>query len=445
MTMAGKKLQIIYDTGTESLGNIESDAIAKLTGQANKHGSQQKNNSTNHSAVIESKAQEIEGELHGTMDKSIKRLSKLIEQELEKSRQHTESLVSELRRFSEHTQESIASIKNGMGERLHDVEKEVTSEFDKHFEQRVAVLVSENFERVKSLRQHGNTLTNGLQQKLDQNVWESKGSEKQIISQLYKNYMQKASAIESHFSQIMQKLSSEFQSQYKTAEDNSHKARGNVGAAIEKALAQIEKVGADGEGDISQFFGRIVNDQEAELQAELERISKDLSNFNQGASINLKQKTQDYSSSLLTASSSAQDSLKSACQDIIGKADVMHTECIQALDEKVKGSKQTRSDLETTKMETIKEICDELAELRMAFEKNLEKLTTEAEYSVKKIADEVEKEIKMAHSRCLNKLQEDGQSAQTEIETETKRLLDLIETHKKAALSDISAAAGADQ
>lgn len=443
MTLAGKKLQIIYDSGTESLSNIETDTIAKLTGSANKHASQQRSGATSHSSAVETKSQEIEGELHGLMDKSVKKLSKLKEQEVEKCRVHTEALTEELRRITDLVKESIEAIRGGLGDRLNDVKHELSSEFDKTYEQSVAVLMGSNFEMSKEIRTHATGLTNNLQQKFDQSVWESKGSEKQIVAQLYKNYMQKASAIEVHFSQIMQKLSTEFQSQYKTVEASASKSKTDIGVDIDKSLADIEHASSDGERDINQFFGNLVSEHEAELENELEKVSKEISQTHSGATTNLKQKTQDYSSSLLTAATSALEALKTSCHDTIKEADNMHNDFLERMDERVKGTKSTREQLEATKAETIMEICDELADMRKRFEDNLDQLTQDAGDSVLAVAQEVEKEIRTAHSRCLNKLADDGQSALDEIDTETKRVLAMIQEHKKTALDEIAQAAGA--
>lgn len=441
MTLAGKKLQIIYDGGTEQMSSIETDAIAKLTGSANKHASQQRSSATNHSSVVESKSKEIEGELHGMMDKSVKKLSKLKEQEVEKCKEHTESLTEELRRIGELVRESVDSIKASLGDRLNDVKHELSSEFDKTYEQNVAGLMGSNFEGSKEIRSHATGLTNNLQQKLDQSVWEQKGSEKQIVAQLYKNYMQKASAIETHFSQIMQKLSVEFQTQYKTVEEASSKAKVNIGDDIDKSLTAIEEASSDGERDINAFFGKLVSEHESELESEFEKVTREVTQANSTATTDLKQKTQDYSSSLLTAATSALESLKTSCNDTVKNADTMHTDFLSRIEERVKGTKFTRDQLDATKTDTIKEICDELATMRKGFEANLDRLTREAGESVQTVAAEVEKEIKQAHTRCLNKLADDGQSAIDSINKETTRVLTMIEDHKRAALDEITQAA----
>lgn len=442
MTLAGKKLQIIYDGGTEQMSNIETDSIAKLTGTANKHASQQRNIAATHSSTVEAKSQEIEGELHGLMDKSVKRLEKLKEQETEKCKEHTDSLTEELRRIGDLVRESVDSIKAGLSDRLNDVKHELSSEFDKTYEQNVAGLMGSNFEGSKEIRAHATGLTNSLQQKLDQSVWEQKGGEKQIVAQLYKNYMQKASAIETHFSQIMQKLSVEFQTQYKTVEERASQAKTDIDNDIEKSLTAIEQASSDGERDINAFFGKLTSEHEAELESEFEKVNKEIEQANKTATTDLKQKTQDYSSSLLTAATSSLESLKAACNDSIKNADTMHNDFLNRIEERVKTTRSTRDQLETTKSDTIKEICDELAAMRQGFEKNLDKLTKEAGESVQTVASEVEKEIRTAHTRCLNKIAEDGQSALDEINEETTRVLTMIEEHKRTALDEIAQAAG---
>lgn len=442
MTLAGKKLQIIYDSGTESLSNIETDSIAKLTGSANKHAAQQRSTAASHSSIVEDKSQEIDGELHELMDKSVKKLAKIKENEIEKCKEHTDALTAELRRIGDLVRESVESIKAGLNDRLNDVDHELSSEFDKTYEQNVASLMGSNFEVGKEIRAHSTGLTNALQQKLDQSVWESKGSEKQIVAQLYKNYMQKASAIETHFSQIMQKLSAEFQVQYKKVEEGASKSKAEINSEIEKALADVDKSSAENDRDINQFFTKLVAEHESELESEFEKVSKEITNTHTDATADLKTKTQDYSSSLLTAATSALESLKTSCQETIEDAEALHNDFLARMDERVAATRSTREQLESTKLDTITEICDELAAMRKSFEDNLDKLTREAGDSVQTVAMEVEKEIKTAHSRCVNKLADDGQSARDAIDKETKRLLAMIAEHKKTALEEIAQAAG---
>ncbi len=442
MTLAGKKLQIIYDSGTESLSNIEADSIAKLTGSANKHSAQQRTTAATHSSVVEDKSKEIEDDLHELMDKSVQKLAKLKDNEIEKCKEHTDALTEELRRIGELVRESVDAIKAGLNDRLNDVDHELSSEFDKTFEQNVASLMGSNFEVGKEIRTHANGLTNTLQQKLDQSVWESKGSEKQIVAQLYKNYMQKASAIETHFSQIMQKLSAEFQTQYKKVEEGASKSKADINLEIEKALADVDESSSESDRDINQFFVKLVQEHESELETELEKVSREITQTHAEATSNLKQVTQDLSSGLLTAATSALETLKNSCHDTVTNADNMHNEFLARMDERVSGTKSTREQLESTKTETIKEICDELAAMRKDFEDNLDKLTRDAGDSVQTVAQEVEKEIKSAHSRCVNKLADDGQSARDSIDKETKRVLALIAEHKRTALEEIAQAAG---
>ncbi|MDZ4835896.1 MAG: hypothetical protein SGJ27_19125 [Candidatus Melainabacteria bacterium] len=442
MTLAGKKLQIIYDSGTESLSNIETDSIAKLTGSANKHSAQQRATTATHSSVVEGKSQEIESDLHELMEKSVQKLSKLKDNEIEKCKEHTDALTEELRRIRDLVKESVESIKAGLSDRLNDVDHELSSEFDKTYEQNVASLMGSNFEVGKEIRTHANGLTNALQQKLDQSVWESKGSEKQIVAQLYKNYMTKASAIETHFSQIMQKLSAEFQVQYKKVEEGASKSKADISNEIDKALAEVDQASSESDRDINQFFLKLVSEHEAELDGELEKVSREITQTHNDATGNLKTKTQDYSSSLLTAATTALEALKTSCSETIENAESLHDDFLARMDERVEGTKTTREQLESTKSETITEICDELSTMRKGFEDNLDKLTRDAGDSVQTVAQEVEKEIKTAHNRCVNKLADDGQSARDSIDKETKRVLALIAEHKRAALEEIAQAAG---
>lgn len=444
MTLAGgnKNLQTVYDDGIESVSAIETDTVTKLQNATRKHAQKRKSSTAAHTTIVEDRAKEIEAELYALMDKSLRRLEEMKLNESHRSEEFSETLTHELKRVGEVIKDSVDLIKQSLSDRLDDVHKELASDFDSTMDGHLSKLERGNFESAKEIRAHGAVLANTLQQKLDQNVWESRGSEKQVIAQLYKTYMQKVSGIETHFSNLMQELNKQFQGQYTTLEESAATAKSSSKEEVTRILAEVESISSDVERDISQFFGDLLDGHKRELEEELEAVSREITTSSADADTTLKQKTQEYSSSLLTAATSAHDSLKATCNETVKKGDQMQTRFLDRLDERIEVSQSMRKELESTKADTVEEICNELATLRKNFEESLSRLTTEAENSVASIASEVERDIRSAHARCQAKLAEDGQAAQADIEKEVTRLLDLVGQHKAAALKEIAQAAG---
>lgn len=444
MTLAGgnKKLQTVYDDGIESVSAIETETVSKLQNATRKHAQKRKSSTAANTSTVEDRAKEIEAELYALMDKSLRRLEELHEHESQRSKEFSETLTHELKRVGEVIKDSVELIKQSLKDRLDDVHKELASDFDSTMDTHLSKLERENYESAREIRSHGAVLANTLQQKLDQNVWESRGSEKQVIAQLYKTYMQKVGGIESHFSTLMQELNKQFQGQYTTLEESAATAKSHCKDEVARILAEVESISSDVERDISQFFGDLLADHKRELEEELESVSKEITAVSTEANSTLKQKTQEYSSSLLTAAASAHDSLKATCNDTVKKGDQLQTRFLDRLDERIEVSQSMRKELESTKADTVAEICNELTQLRKNFEESLARLTAEAETNVASIASEVERDIRNAHARCQAKLAEDGQAAQADIEKEVTRLVELIGQHKAAALKEIAQAAG---
>ncbi|MBZ0189256.1 MAG: hypothetical protein K8F91_23630, partial [Candidatus Obscuribacterales bacterium] len=175
MTLAGKKLQTIYDNGTEALADIENKTMANLDKVAKVHNENRSNEMANDSLKLEEKGREIESELNVTMDRSISRLEELKAEQSEKCRLHADKLAEELKSAGASIKSSLSHLISAMQEQLVDVEQEICYQYDSEFEGSVMVLENQCFNSNKNIRAHALSLVGAMQQKLDQSLWETKG------------------------------------------------------------------------------------------------------------------------------------------------------------------------------------------------------------------------------------------------------------------------------
>ncbi|MCA9800653.1 MAG: hypothetical protein KC777_01640 [Cyanobacteria bacterium HKST-UBA02] len=444
MTLAGKKLQTIYDNGTEALADIENKTLANLDKVGKAEDEKRNREMTSDSQRLEERARELEAELNVAMDRTISKLEELKAEHVEKSNLHAEKLQEELKGAGESIKTALQQLIDGMSEQLTDVQQELCYEYDAEFEGSVVSLENQSFESNKNIRTHSQSLVNGLQQKLDQSLWETKGSEKQIVASLYKNYMQKASAIETHFAQMLKTISESFKEHYAELEKESGQAGESVSTSAEEALTRLDQVTSELEREINSFFGEMIQSCSSELDSGLGAITRDITSSHSQATAGLIQKSQDYSSSLLTAANAARDKLKAFCQESTAGAGKEKDQFLERMDRKVEESRAQRLELEQSREDAIETIRQELVSIRDEYEATLTTLAEEAQAKVQAVTHEVERDVRAAHNRCVSKLEEDGMSARQEIELEVERLLKLIAEHKESALKEIVAAAGVD-
>lgn len=442
MSFPGKKLQDIYDDASQRLAELESGASTRLKDLSDAHQTNRKNVEAESLSQMEDRAHDVEGELRTQSALCVDRLKKLIELEKKTTDQHVRQQLSDLDSLAERLRSSIVDLKRAYADSLDDLYDSLSNDYSATVEQVSSEIERQSFSSSKNLKAHGTFLANSLQQKLDHNLWESRGGEKQINSTLLKTYMQKAGSIETHFSMLMQKMSSEFQNQYKDLEQYCRQSVAGIDADSPAIMEQLESVASEAETNIQKFFKETLDRHNKNLNSHLGAIAEDLGNMHVGATANLSQKTQEYSSNLLAASETAQEALRVKCKEVVEKVDDDMEAFTNRIEAKVKTSSALRDDLESTKSGVISDIRKELVDIRNGFEDRLAAMVKEATDRVKNITREADADIKNAQQRCMSKLNTDGTSARTEIEEATQRLLKSVEEQRQSALAEIARQAG---
>ncbi len=445
MTQQGgkeKKLQTIYDTGSEELSQIESNSIARFSKQKEEHGSKRKSSAEDDSAKIEERSKTVETDILKLKDRLVSDLESLKEKETQKCNEHKESLEQELKRTQDEVNESLERVRATLAEKLGEVHLELSGNVDAFLEVYIAELQQMEYQTTSDTRSQGSSLTGRLQKKLDQNLWEWKATKKQLSGQVEKSYMDRANSIESHFASLVKSIQVSQQDNSKRLESAVHGSKEAAAREVETALARAEGVGSQLERDINQFFGARLSAHTSELKDELDLMQKDIDTTRSGYDESLKEKTKGYVDSLTQAAKSASDELKISCEDTSQKAEEMNKDLLLRLENRIAAVKHARTDLEDTKKSTIQDICSEIAQLKERFEKSLVDLTREAEENIQSIGSEVEDEIRRAHSRCAKKLEEQGAGVKIGIDKQVTELLGVIKEYEESALAEIAASAG---
>ena len=143
MTQQGgkeKKLQTIYDTGSEELSKIETDIVSRLNNQKDEHAQRRKTSAASDSATIEERSKSVETEVLELKERMVKDLESLKEKETVKCNEHKESLAQELKRTQDEVNESLERVRATLAEKLGEVNLELSGNVDAFLEVYIAEL-----------------------------------------------------------------------------------------------------------------------------------------------------------------------------------------------------------------------------------------------------------------------------------------------------------------
>ncbi len=338
MTFAGKKLQDIYDSGADRLSEQEVQATNRLKQLKEGHATKLKTDVDGSVSRVKGTASELKTELGTYIDGGLERLKNTIEAETRETNEHTAHLVTELLNLSEKLKGSIASLKRAYEDNIDYLSTSSGDRFVSGVERAKLELEKHDYGLSRHLKAHGTFVINSLQQKLDHVLWESRGDEKQVTGNLFKSYMQKANAIDSHFSALMQKLSSEFQSHYKVLEDAAKASETNADSSAKAILQRAEDYASRTENEISEHFKKTSEQSRQKLDGDLAVVADDLSQMHDATTERLTATTEQLGNSLLAASAQAQETLRQRCQDSKQKINVAMNEFSKRLAERLRTS-----------------------------------------------------------------------------------------------------------
>ncbi len=440
MTFAGKKLQDIYDSGSAQMSELEESSISKLASKSSEHVSERLESEQQSKMEVAAKAAAVEEEIKRQARETAERMKNAMESEKESTANHLRAMLERLTVFTGELKLAIAELKNSYQAGLDDNYQNASDYYSGTVEIAGQDIENQHYESGQRLRSQSSFFANSLQQKLDHSLWESRGSEKQSNSQLFRNYMQKANGIESHFATLMQRLQDRFQEGFTELESYAAETEASLSDCTEDQ--KIDSVLTDIEKDINEIFASARDANRETLKDKFEGTREQIEDLSRDTAKQLKSEVNELTSKLSQSSLQSNHSLRKKCDEIKEKIQSDMQSFVGRMTENVTESETTRQQLAEAKARVIGEIRSDLIAIRDSFEENLRRMMQNATDDLQKMQDEVISDMNTAFSRSMLKIGSDSQSAREEIEEATEKLLSLIEKNRSQALSEISRAAG---
>lgn len=442
MTFAGKKLQDIYDSGSARLSELEDLSQSKLQAKSASHLTERQESEQQSKMEVAAKAAYVEEEIKKHSRETCERIKAAVEKEKQTSAQYLAQLTAKLSSFNTELKATIEDLKTSYQAGLEDNYQRASDHYAGAVEGTAQEIEGQHYQSGQRLRSQSSFFANSLQQKLDHSLWESRGSEKQSNSQLFRNYMQKANAIESHFSTLMQRLNGEFQSEFHRLEAYAKDTEQSISDATDSISHHIDSVLTEIEREVNEIFAAASQSNKEGIKERSSGNSEKVETHGKDTAKQLRDEVSELASRLADNSVLSNDALKGRCDEVRDKSHAEMKAFIARMTENVNESEETRKQLAEAKSRVIGEIRSDLIDIKDGFEKNLKEMMKEAMTDLESVQNEVVDDMSSAFERSLQKINSDSQSARGEIEEAVNRLLAMISQQKEQALKEIAKAAG---
>ncbi|MCC7531537.1 MAG: hypothetical protein IT342_23745 [Candidatus Melainabacteria bacterium] len=442
MTFGGKNLQEVYDGGSRSMTELEAELKAKLKKLIDAHADSRRGDEDKAVGKVEERFAEFETDLRKIMDATVQRIKDSMQEEITETEKHVHDLNSELKLVADKLRGTIVDLKRTHEASVNFISETATDEFEASVEESQLEIEKQDNVASKHLKAHGTFVLNSLQQKLDHCLWESRGDEKQFSGALFKTYMQRASGIDTQFSQHMQKLSAENQAHFKTLETSSQAAEQTLDSDMARVVGEIDARAKETEQNLKNDFERTSNEHAETLRQSLITITEGLGRTHETNTMRLTDETKELSTALVVASGEAQEALKAKCEQIRAQVDGQMQEFNQRLDQKMQQTLTSRQELESEKETIFATIQNELNTIRDTFESKLVSLKDESLTRVQTVVQDTERDVVTMGEDLKTKMTADAQAVADELQRSIGNFLTQLATHKKNALDEIEVAAG---
>ncbi|MBS1995626.1 MAG: hypothetical protein JSS86_04915 [Cyanobacteria bacterium SZAS LIN-2] len=442
MTFAGKTLQDIYNSGSNQLNELEESSTAKLANKSSSHLSERRESEQQSKMEVAAKAAAVDEEIKRQAREAGERIRVALEKEKATSQAYIDDLCLKLSSFNSDIKKAIGELRTSYESTLDDAYLRASDHYSSAAEGSVSELQTQHYQSGQRLRSQSSFFANTLQQKLDHSLWESRGSEKQSNSALFRNYMQKANNIESHFSTLMQRLNNDFKIEFEKLESYARAGQEDFANDSDSFSKSIDEILTNIEQDINEIFAACIENNKQSLTEKFHGTIEQVQDLGSETGKQLREDTNEIVSNLKVASREGEKNLKKKCDEVTERMQLDMQAFVGRINSKVNESDLVRRQLSEAKSKVINEIRDELIAIRNAFETRLNELTKESKENLTAIANEVDSDMKGAYDQSLFKITSDSTSARGEIEEATRKLLEMISEQKNNALREIARAAG---
>ena len=441
MTLVGKKLQDIYDSGAETLSELQEKAANDFKKAGKEHAQSMQQLAETSSVSLQDKSSNLQTELKKLMQASLEKLENVLSAESDQNQVFVRSLVAELQTRTEQMKSKLVALGQSHQENVDFAFNVARQHYLSNLETTKIGLDETAAQCATEFTEYGATATDKLLQTIELTFWQQHEQCEEAGGTFFVSARQQEGAVSDHASILTQTLTNDCQNRLAATRTLANKATEEIEASIRSLLETITKHAAIVEKENNEKYMQLTDSHFQAVDARLSNFADVLSSLHDGITEQLLKETEEFSADLLSASTQTQDGLHIKCDKAVSTVDSDFNNFKQRLDARLQLSRGQKQTLEDDKNKILIAIKNELLSIYDSFSKKIATLSGSAKSELTEVTKSVEAKILAALETCNEQVGNSGTSVQKQIEDEVAAFLQTLSDSRTAAVDEISASA----
>ena len=441
MTLVGKKLQDIYNSGAKTLIELQEQSTNDFEQAGKEHAQSMKQLGEKSSLSLQDKSSNLQTELKKLMQASLERLENVLLKESNQNQAFVLSLIAELQTRTEQMKSKLVALGQSHQENVDFAFNVACQHYLSNLETDKISLDESAAQHTIGLTGYGATVADKLLQTMEQAFWQQHEQSQEASGSFFTSAREQEGDVADHTSLLTQKFTSGCQNRLAAARTLANKATEEVEASIRSLLEIITRHASSVESESNEKYTHLTDSHFQKVDARLSDFADELSNLHDGITDQLMKETEELSADLLSASTQAQDGLRFKCDQAVNSVNSDFSNFKQRLDTRLQLSRGQKHTLEDDKNKILIAIKHELLSIHDSFAKKIAALLGGAKSELANMTKSVEAKILTAMESCNEQVGASAISVQKQIEDEVAVFLQTLSQSRIAAVEEISSSA----
>lgn len=437
MSVAGKKLQDIYDAGAQKLSELERSQRSLMKSQVDGALDAGTTLASDAGKQLQKRATDCRVEIEETLHKTVDQIEKVIESETLGTQKRLSSLKDNIASLTRQLKDSVDELKESHLSRLNVVSEDVAHLCDREFDNASSELHIQDYSSAKTLKVQNTFVLNTFQQKLDHGLLETRGEEKQINSRISKTFLQSVNMIDTQTASWLEKLSQAFDNHSEELESQFKTGDSSLAEDMKALSTELDKFAQDLEQRIHEYFERVSFSFKDTGEERSKQLVEEINQTHKTAADDLSKLTRELAGQLDSNCDSVAASLRQTASDLKSKVDNSVSSVESECKKRSESSLALKKELEGKAQDLTNAIRAELSLLNNNFEKRLKSLVESSAKELGAICSEAETSISTAQGDCESQFKALSTKAKEQIQNKLSEILLRIKRQQDAALDEV--------
>ena len=441
MTLAGKKLQDIYDAGAETFVELEAQAKDGFRRAKEEHEHSMTTLSEGSSQSLRNQSSDLQTELRQLIDSSVGRLQKIQTQENKGNKSYALGLMEELRVRCEQMQSKLAALKQSHSENVELASSLSHQTYSSGVETAKIELTENAAQARENLNLFGATMVDDLLGTFEQSAMKEHSRARESLEAYFSTAKESSAVMSAQFSALVQTFSGECNSRQKASKSSAAQTEKEVGSAVNASLETLDKQSALLEQKINKIYAELTEAYFKTMDEGLSSFADELSVLHDDTTERLSKSSEDLANELLSDFTKAQGGLRDACETASNKVAGDFSSFKGRIEIRLQSSRGQKQTLEDDKNRILIAIKNELIAIQDAFYKKITELIEQGKLELADMTKVVDEKIGKAVEKCSEEIGNRAGAIQKQIEDDVRKFVQEILIFRKAAIAEITASA----